>query len=625
MRYIGNKAKLLEILENFLKERGIHKKWLVFCDLFSWTCTVWDYFKDVFDIIANDSLYFSYCICNGKLKYKENFFENLWFDPFEYFNNADTDSYTKGFCYNNFAPTVSWRMYFSDENAKMIDFIRDTIDERFEDKKITENEKYYLIASLIESVSKVANVAWVYSAFLRIWDPRAVKRMIFIPVETNKVAAFWNEAYLEDATELVKKISWDILYLDPPYTPTQYVSQYHVLETIARNDQPETHWVWAHRDNWTQISKRCKKGCVHEEFEKVIANAKFKHILFSYSDAWIMSKEFIEKVMKRYAKEWTFIFEKIDFVKYKSTRAVKREEKLNTKDVKHYEWLFYIEKKETPLYVSPLNYIGWKYDILPFLFDNFPKKIDTFYDLFWWGWTVAINVNANKVVYNDINFIVRDLLEKITHSEFIDIYDHIEKRIKKFWLEKWNKEAYVNFRSFYNSKEVSARDPLDLFLLICYWFEHQIRFNTNLEFNNPCGNSWYNQELMEKLISYSIRTKSMNIVYKALDYKKLEDEIVKGDFVYCDPPYLITCWAYNDGKRWFNWWDKKQEVELLEFLSRLDKRWIKFALSNIVEREWTKNEELIKWIDENKYNIVISEKKTLRNRQDRRECIIKNF
>ena len=166
MRYIWNKAKLLEIIKNFLVEKWLYKKWLIFCDLFSWTCTVWDYFKDIYYIIANDTLYFSYAIANGKLKYRDNFFENLWFNPFDYFNNADTDSYTKWFCYNNFAPTVKWRQYFSDENAKMIDYIRDTIDERFEDKKINENEKYYLIASLIESVSKVSNVAWVYSAFL---------------------------------------------------------------------------------------------------------------------------------------------------------------------------------------------------------------------------------------------------------------------------------------------------------------------------------------------------------------------------------------------------------------------------------------------------------------------------
>ena len=52
---------------------------------------------------------------------------------------------------------------------------------------------------------------------------------------------------------------------------------------------------------------------------------------------------------------------KIDFLKYKSTRAVNKEIKDNTQNKKHYEWLFYIEKKDDPLYISPLNYIGGKW------------------------------------------------------------------------------------------------------------------------------------------------------------------------------------------------------------------------------------------------------------------------
>ena len=164
VRYIGNKTKLLTELENFLIKNKLNKKGSVFCDLFAGTCTVGDYFKDRFEIIANDTLYFSFAISNGKLKYKKDFFKNLGFDPFDYFNNYYTDNYKEGFCYKTFAPTVSGRQYFSDENAKMIDFIRNTIDEWFDEKKIDENEKYYLIGSLIEIIIKIANFEGVYSS-----------------------------------------------------------------------------------------------------------------------------------------------------------------------------------------------------------------------------------------------------------------------------------------------------------------------------------------------------------------------------------------------------------------------------------------------------------------------------
>lgn len=625
MRYIGNKAKLLDNLDNLIRRKGLDKKGLVFCDMFSGTCTVGDHFKDRYEILANDTLYFSYVISNGKLKYNKEFFKELGFNPFDYFNSVNTNDYTTGFCYNNFAPTISGRQYFSDENAKLIDFIRNTIDIWFDEKKINEYEKYYLIGSLLESVSKVSNVAGVYSAYLKIWDPRAVKKMEFIPLEFLPNAKYQNEVYIEDVNDLITKINGDILYLDPPYTPTQYISQYHVLETIAKNDSPETHGVGAHRDNGNQISKWCKKGYVHEEFEKLIANANFKHIIFSYSDAGIMSKEFIEKVLKRYAKEGTYEFKKISFVKYKSTRAVNKEIKNNTKNKEHYEWLFYIEKDFNTSYISPLNYIGGKWQIIPMLKNNFPKTINTFYDLFGGGGTVSINAKADKVVYNDINWVVRDLLEKITHDQFFTTYNYIEKTIKKYNLEKKNKNAYNLFRDKYNALEKGSRNPLDLYLLICYGFEHQIRFNNRLEFNNPCGNSGYNQEMLEKLVSYSIKTKSMNIVFKSMDYRKFEKDIGKGDFVYCDPPYLNSCGAYNDGKRGFNGWDEMQEKELLDFLTRLHKKGIKFMLSNMMTRNSIENKCLKKWIKENGYKVIKNNKMTLRNRQDRQEIIIKNY
>ena len=624
MRYIGNKTKLLDILDNFISKKVLNKKGLIFCDLFSGTCTVGDYFKNKYEIIANDNLYFSYVTAKGKLNYKKDFFKNLGFDPFDYFNTADSSNYITGFCYN-FAPSISGRQYFSDENAKLIDFIRNTIDIWFDENKIDENEKFYLIASLLESISKVSNVAGVYSAFLKKWDPRAIKKMEFIPVESNGESSFQNEVYNDDVMNLITKIKGDILYLDPPYTPTQYISQYHVLETIAKNDNPETHGKGAHRDNGNQISKWCKKGCVHEEFEKLIANANFKHIILSYSDAGIMSKEYIESVLKRYAKKGTYQFKKIDFVKYKSTRAVKREIKNNTKDKKHYEWLFYIEKADEPLYISPLNYIGGKWEALDLLKTNFPKKINTFYDLFGGGGTVSINAKSQKVVYNDINWYVKDLLEKIAHDEIIDIYNYIEKNIKKYGLEKKNKEQFVNFRSKYNEIEIGSRNPLDLYLLICYGFEHQIRFNSKMEFNNPCGNSGFNQEMLEKLISYSIKAKSMNIVYKSMDYKTFENEIEKGDFVYCDPPYLNSCGAYNDGKRGFNGWDDKQEQELLDFLDRLNSRGIKFMLSNMMTRNSIENKSLKNWIKKNGYKVIKNDKVTKRNRQYRTEIIIINY
>lgn len=626
MRYIGNKAKLLPELEKMLSEKDLLVDGLTFCDLFSGTCTVGDYFKNRYKIIANDTLYMSYCISSGKLNENNGYFKKLGFDPFDYFNRSDYTNYKSGFCYNTFAPTKTGRQYFSDENAKKIDFIRDTIDEWYTNKRINANEKEYLIGSLIESVSKVSNVAGVYSAFLKMWDPRAVKPMAFIPLECSETKAkYSNKIFMEDADGLINNISGDILYLDPPYTSTQYISQYHTLETIAKNDRPEVHGIGAHRDNGDQISPWSKYGRVHNEFVRLIMNAKFRYIMFSYSDAGLMSKEFIEKVLKRFAKPGTYTCKEINFVKYKSTRAVNREEATNTKNKAHFEWLFFIEKAEDIKYISPLNYIGGKWDVLDLLKAHYPKKIDTFYDLFGGGGTVSVNAPGKCVVYNDINWIVKNLLEFLTDTDPQYLCRSIDKKIKKYGLEKANKEAYMALRADYNSLPPLRRDPLDLYLLICFGFEHQIRFNSKLEFNNPCGNSGYSQDMLEKMMSFSVACYRKEMLFKSKNYDEYLDEIKKTDFVYCDPPYLKSCGAYNDGKRGFNGWDDKQDKSLMDFLDKLNSRGIRFMLSNMASRNNIENVNLRKWVKKNKYTVVFDKKITRRNRQDRREIIIINY
>ena len=68
-----------------------------------------------------------------------------------------------------------------------------------------------------------------------------------------------------------------------------------------------------------------------------------------------------------------------------------------------------------------------------------------------------------------------------------------------------------------------------------------------------------------------------------------------GDFVYVDPPYLITTGSYNDGKRGFEGWGEKDDEDLLKILDELNDRGVKFALSNVLEHKGIKNDTLIEW------------------------------
>lgn len=613
MRYIGNKEKILKEIENVIIYNKLNKKCCSFCDAFSGTSTVGEHFKDKFQIIANDNLYLSYVISQAKLNTPDGKYLNLGFNPFEYFNN--TNETLNGFIYKNYSLGGSERMYFSAENAQKIDFIRWKIEEWKENQKITDSEYYFLIASLLESVSKVANVAGVYGAYLKKWDPRAVKPMKFIPVEiTKENAKSINYVYNEKIEKFIEQIEGDILYLDPPYTKNQYSVQYHLLETIAKYDNPEIKGITGARDTSDQTSSFSRDGEVQIEFERLIAKAKFKHIILSYSSAGIMSKEYIESVLKRYGKEETYKFKKFTYRKYLNHKAEKEGE--------HFEYIFYIEKKEKEKinYYSPLNYMGGKSEMMDFIKEYSPSNIKRVIDVFGGGFNVGINYNVPEIIYNDCNYKVKELIKMFKDTDTLEIYKYLTNMIKKYKLEKGQKEPYTRVREIYNRPEPPIRDPKLLYLLILYGFQQQIRFNSNLEYNNPVGQSGFNDKIFEKLVSFSREIKQKNITFISEDFEYLAKYVDEDTFFYCDPPYLITLGSYNDGKRGFNGWNENDEIRLLEFLKKIHDNGGKFMLSNVIEHKEKTNEILKKWIKKNKFELI-----EYKGKSKRKEIIVINY
>jgi len=178
--------------------------------------------------------------------------------------------------------------------------------------------------------------------------------------------------------------------------------------------------------------------------------------------------------------------------------------------------------------------------------------------------------------------------------------EKIEKLINTYRLSKTNKEGYLELRDFYNS---SKEKTWDLFYtLVCYAFNNQIRYNRNGQYNMPFGKdrSSFNPTLKSKFTSFVDCLKTININFTNNDFTKLKpDKLNKNDFVYCDPPYLITCASYNEQ----NGWNEEKEKQLFFLLDNLNTNNIKFALSNVVESKGKRNELLIEW--SKKYNVHI--------------------
>ena len=251
---------------------------------------------------------------------------------------------------------------------------------------------------------------------------------------------------------------------------------------------------------------------------------------------------------------------------------------------------------------SPLNYIGGKYKILQQILPLFPKNINTFVDLFAGGCNVGINVKAKKVIFNDNLTYLIDFYKLIQKQDLEITLKHIENRIREFNLSITNESAYKKFRDFYNQ----TKNPLDLFVLIAYSFNHQIRFNNKHQFNNPFGKnrSSYNEKMQYNLEKFIIKLKTINAEFFNKNFDEFNfDNLTQNDFVYADPPYLITTGTYNDGKRGFTGWNENQEIKLLKILSNLNERNIKFALSNVIKHKGKNNEILINWIKKNNFTV----------------------
>lgn len=247
---------------------------------------------------------------------------------------------------------------------------------------------------------------------------------------------------------------------------------------------------------------------------------------------------------------------------------------------------------------SPLNYTGGKSKLLPQILPLFPDKVGTFIDLFCGGCNVGSNVNADKVIYNDYMSQIIELFKNWKDTNLEDTIQYIETQIERFNLSKQNQEGFLELRKQYNE----YRDIRDLFVLVAYAFNHQIRFNSKGEYNMPFGKdrSEYNKNMKTNLINFITRIQEQDSTFLNKSFDELNvEEFTKDTFVYADPPYLITVASYNEN----GGWNEQMEYKLLEYLDKCTENGIKFALSNVLEMNDKSNDILKKWAQEKGYNI----------------------
>ena len=269
---------------------------------------------------------------------------------------------------------------------------------------------------------------------------------------------------------------------------------------------------------------------------------------------------------------------------------------------------------------SPLNYTGGKFKLLPQILPLFPKNINTFVDLFCGGCNVGINIDCESVIYNDLDENLLYLYNTFKNLDKQSVFEWIFEIINTYGLSLvsnkgydyykcdsskglggYNKESFLRLRADFNEKKKKGNYDyyyyVMLYVIIVYAFNNQIRFNSNGEFNLPVGKRDFNKKMQQKLSDFIDKIKEQNCKFTCLDFRKFDiDTLKNNDFVYVDPPYLITCATYNEQ----GGWSETDEKDLLHFLDSLNEKGLRFALSNVLRSKGKENTILIEWLDKNK-------------------------
>ncbi len=272
---------------------------------------------------------------------------------------------------------------------------------------------------------------------------------------------------------------------------------------------------------------------------------------------------------------------------------------------------------------SPFFYVGDKYKLMPQLINIFPKKIDRLVEPFCGGGSVFLNTPAISYLANDNNkwmiklhqFLVKEskdrkkffnkvfalIKEYGLSASYLGIYapEELKRKYVKTYYAKYNKEPYAKLKADFNNNK---SDLFKLYLLLIYGFNHMLRFNSTGDFNLPVGNVDFNNNVYRSLNVYFDFMTNNLVEFVCLDFRTFfkKTALNNNDFVYIDPPYLISSSEYNKN------WTEKEEHELLSLIDELNSKGIKFALSNVFEHKGQKNSILIEWAKKYKVYTVSS-------------------
>jgi DNA adenine methylase Dam len=270
---------------------------------------------------------------------------------------------------------------------------------------------------------------------------------------------------------------------------------------------------------------------------------------------------------------------------------------------------------EKIIYKSPLNYTGAKDKLMPELLKHFPKDVDTFYDVFAGGLSVTVNCDYKKIVSNDIIKPMIGFYREIQNSTDMD--DFLGTIISSA-ISKKDQHQYNAVREAFNKEQ----SPYLFFALVSSCTNNMLRFNKKLKFNQTFGKRTINDSTIKKLTDYYRIINEKDITFTSMAYQTFFSHYFPTymDFVYLDPPYMITEAGYNA------YWSKWDEAMLYSILEMLDANGVRFVMSNVREHNGVINPHLDKLKNYKIIDLEYDYEKVAKKKgKGTQEIIVRNF
>ena len=343
-RYIGSKEKLastiIDIIKNDCPNAHSVIDLMAGTGLFSLALR-----KNGYKVIASDVMSYSYhhlvvnLLLNEPPKFEGLKLEDRQSKYKEVLDILNSRKPIKGYFFKEFSPEgnptagCKPRKYFTSENAAKIDAIRDTIKKWHDNRQITDNEHSLLLHDLIMAVNDIANIAGTYGHYLSHFVKRATDPILLTPTTFDRDPNIDHEVRRGYAEELSVGLTGDVCYIDPPYIKRQYAANYHVLETIAREDCPDAIGESGLRPWRDQYSNFCSKVKIRSSFDKILRGLNCNQIYISYSEDGLLSLDDMFTFLSQYGEV------KLHQMKYKRFKSNN-----SKKDPYLTEYLFHLIK-----------------------------------------------------------------------------------------------------------------------------------------------------------------------------------------------------------------------------------------------------------------------------------------